>query len=47
MTDTRATPRARQAARLLRRVGAVGFAFFCVKGLLWLAVPALLWMIRG
>ena len=24
---------------LLRRVGAVGFTFFLVKGLLWLAAP--------
>jgi hypothetical protein len=26
----------------LRRLGALGFAFFLVKGLLWLCVPALL-----
>jgi hypothetical protein len=26
----------------LARAGAVGFLFFLVKGLLWLAVPALL-----
>ena len=29
-------------ATWLRRAGAAGFAFFLVKGLLWLAVPAFL-----
>jgi hypothetical protein len=28
--------------RWLQRFGAAGFAFFLIKGLLWLAVPALL-----
>lgn len=27
---------------LLRRLGAAGFVFFLVKGILWLAVPFLL-----
>lgn len=26
--------------RTLRRLGAVGFAFFLIKGLAWLAIPA-------
>jgi hypothetical protein len=29
-------------ARWLQRLGVAGFAFFLIKGLLWLAVPALL-----
>jgi len=29
----------------IRRVGVAGFLFFFIKGLLWLAVPAL--MVRG
>lgn len=32
----------RPTARWLQRFGAVGFAFFLIKGLLWLTVPALL-----
>jgi hypothetical protein len=28
--------------RWLQRLGVAGFAFFLIKGLLWLAVPALL-----
>jgi hypothetical protein len=28
----------------LRRVGALGFCFFLVKGLAWLAVPLLFWL---
>jgi hypothetical protein len=28
--------------RWLQRFGVAGFAFFLIKGLLWLAVPALL-----
>jgi len=30
---------------LLARAGVVGFAFFLLKGLLWLAVPYLLFLI--
>ncbi len=29
-----------RARRTLRRLGAVGFAFFLIKGLAWLAIPA-------
>jgi hypothetical protein len=48
MTGT--TPRAARSERLgrtLRGLGAAGFAFFLIKGLLWLIVPAALWMLRG
>ena len=31
-------------ARVLKRVGAAGFMFFLVKGLLWLLVPAAIWL---
>jgi hypothetical protein len=27
----------------IRRVGAIGFTFFLVKGLLWLAAPFVFW----
>ncbi len=27
----------------IRRVGAIGFAFFLLKGLLWLAAPFVFW----
>lgn len=37
--DTRRTSRGR---RWLRRLGAAGFLFFLVKGLLWLLIPAAL-----
>lgn len=33
--------------RLARRLGAAGFVFFLVKGVLWLLVPAALWALRG
>jgi hypothetical protein len=33
---------ARSGMRWLQRFGVAGFAFFLIKGLLWLAVPALL-----
>lgn len=40
------TPSARMPPKRLRhwleRIGVLGFAFFLVKGLLWLTVPALL-----
>jgi hypothetical protein len=32
----------RSTMRWLQRFGVAGFAFFLIKGLLWLAVPALL-----
>jgi len=35
------------ARKTLRRLGAAGFAFFLVKGLLWLVVPFALWALRG
>lgn len=35
----RALPRSRWA-----RLGLAGFLFFLVKGLLWLVVPAVLWL---
>jgi len=31
-----------QIKRWIKRVGFLGFMFFLVKGLLWLAIPALL-----
>lgn len=34
--------RANQAGLWMKRLGAAGFVFFLVKGLLWLAVPAVL-----
>jgi hypothetical protein len=35
------------SSRTARRIGAVAFLFFLVKGLLWLTVPALLvWSAR-
>ena len=37
----RRSPRGRLGQRL-GRIGAVGFAFFLIKGLLWLVAPALL-----
>jgi hypothetical protein len=37
------TPGARRATRgWLRKLGAAGFLFFLIKGLLWLVVPAAL-----
>ena len=36
------TTAAPHSANWLRRLGALGFTFFLVKGLLWLAVPWLL-----
>ena len=35
-------PPARRSAHWLRRLGLAGFAFFFVKGLLWLIVPMLI-----
>jgi hypothetical protein len=32
----------RLGVRWLQRLGVAGFAFFLIKGLLWLTVPALL-----
>jgi hypothetical protein len=32
----------RSGLRWLQRLGVAGFAFFLIKGLLWLTVPALL-----
>ena len=29
----------------LKRVGLAGFLFFLIKGLLWLVVPAVIWML--
>jgi hypothetical protein len=34
--------RPRESTTWLKRFGAAGFLFFLVKGLLWLALPALL-----
>ncbi|MFN7021108.1 MAG: hypothetical protein ACK4WH_07255 [Phycisphaerales bacterium] len=33
--------------RWLRRIGAAGFMFFLIKGLLWLTVPAAVAVWRG
>lgn len=30
-----------------KSIGVAGFAFFLIKGLLWLIVPAMLWMYHG
>ena len=35
-------PFPRPAARWIARMGLAGFAFFLVKGLLWLVLPALI-----
>jgi hypothetical protein len=32
----------RRAARFAKRVGVLGLIFFAVKGLLWIAIPALI-----
>ena len=32
---------------LVKRVGVAGFFFFLAKGMLWLALPAVLYVIRG
>lgn len=36
-----------RAKNLLRRLGVAGFAFFFIKGLLWLLVPAVIYLFRG
>ena len=41
MTDGKARSE-KQLRRWVERFGVFGFAFFLVKGLLWLTVPALL-----
>jgi hypothetical protein len=30
----------------LKRIGVAGFLFFLVKGLLWLTVPAVIYLVR-
>lgn len=35
-------PDMRKGRGALRKIGAIGFLFFLVKGLLWLCVPAVL-----
>jgi hypothetical protein len=35
-----------QKRGILKKVGLAGFLFFLVKGLLWLAIPALLLLLR-
>jgi hypothetical protein len=37
-----APPRSRRLRQWVERLGVIGFAFFLVKGLLWLTVPALI-----
>jgi hypothetical protein len=32
---------------LLKKVGIAGFLFFLIKGLLWLAIPALFFLFRS
>lgn len=32
---------------LLKKVGVAGFLFFLIKGLLWLAIPALFFLFRS
>lgn len=34
-------------SRWVRRIGAAGFVFFLIKGLLWLTVPAAIAVWRG
>ena len=41
MTEPAPTPD-RKATPWLKRLGVAGFLFFLIKGLLWLALPALL-----
>ena len=36
-----------QSTKLLRRLGVAGFAFFFIKGMLWLLIPAAMYLIRG
>lgn len=36
-----------RSKRILSRLGLAGFLFFLAKGLLWLALPAMLWALRG
>jgi hypothetical protein len=33
--------------KLLRRLGIAGFAFFFIKGMLWILVPAAIYLFRG
>ena len=33
--------------RFLQKTAAAGFAFFLIKGLAWLIVPALIWAVKG
>ena len=44
MPDSDKTPRPRTLT--LKRLGVAGFAFFALKGLLWIAVPYLLSRLR-
>jgi hypothetical protein len=46
MTAPRTDGRPR-TLKTLRRLGVAGFVFFLVKGLLWLVIPAAMWMLRG
>jgi len=32
---------------LLKKIGVAGFLFFLIKGLLWLAIPALFFLFRS
>ena len=36
-----------RAKRFLQKTAAAGFAFFLIKGLAWLIVPALIWAVKG
>ncbi len=40
--DGRAPVRGNRAVRWVKRVGVLGLLFFTVKGLLWIAIPALI-----
>ena len=43
-TDVRAARRDARPPTWLGRIGKLGFAFFFVKGLAWLVLPAAVWL---
>lgn len=41
------SPQKKHRTGLLKKLGIVGFLFFFIKGLLWLAIPALFFLFRS
>lgn len=41
------SPQKKHWTRLFKKLGIVGFLFFFIKGLLWLAIPALFFLFRS